>query len=80
MIKSFSGVTALHLTTSVHDVATFNALLSCPAALRYSNQFTNGSATMKIRPQKRRFCEFNGLPWQRPLSDHQMKQIYQALK
>jgi len=32
----------------LHDVATFNVLLSCPSPFRYSNRFRNGSATMKI--------------------------------
>jgi len=46
MSKGFSGVTTRNLTKFVHDVATSNALLNCPFAFRYSNQFQNCSATM----------------------------------
>ena len=33
MSKCFSKVTALNLTKFVHDVATFNAFLSCPSTI-----------------------------------------------
>ena len=72
MSKSFSGVTAPNLTKFVHDVTTFNALLSCPSAFWYSYPFRKGSATQKIfLREKRRSWEFNWLPWLRPLSDRQ---------
>jgi len=48
MSKHFSRVTASNLTNIVHDVATFNALLSYRLPFRYSNLFRNGSATKKI--------------------------------
>jgi len=43
MSKSFSRVTAQNLIMFVHDVATFDALLSCPLPFRYSNPFRNGA-------------------------------------
>jgi len=45
--KRFSEVTAPKITEFVHDVATFNVLLSCSLAFRYSYPFRNGSATNK---------------------------------
>ena len=69
--KRFSGVTAPNLTLFVHDVATFNMLPSCPSAFRYyvlKWQCNNEDWCEK----KRRFSDFNRLPWQRPLSDRQM--------
>jgi len=41
--KSFSGVTPPIVTVFAHDVVTFNALLTCPLAFRYSSPFQNGN-------------------------------------
>jgi len=40
MSKRNAGVTELNLTTFVYDVATFNALLTCLSAFRYTEAFT----------------------------------------
>jgi len=60
-----------NLTKFVPGVSWFNTLVCCPSAFRYSNPFRKCSATMKIGPQKRQFCDFNWLPWKRPLIDRQ---------
>jgi len=70
--QRFSGVTAPNLTEFIHDAATLNALISCLSAFRYSNPLLNGSAIIKIGREKRRFCVFNWLPWQRPLRDREV--------
>jgi len=73
VIKRFFGFTELNLTKFVHDVATFNMLLSCPSVFRYFNpiffrwQCDNKDSSAK----KRQFFVLNWLPWQRPLSDRQ---------
>ena len=61
-----------NLSVLLHDVATFNTLLSCPLLFRYSNLFCNGGATIKFFHEKCRFCDFNWLPWQRLLGNHQI--------
>ena len=50
--KRFSGITTPNITKSVHCVATFNMLLRCQLAFRYSNPFRNGSATKELFPRK----------------------------
>jgi len=46
--QKFLGVTAPNVTAFLHEVATFNALLSCPSMFPYTNLFWNGSTIMKI--------------------------------
>ena len=48
MSKWNCRVTKLDLTKFVHDVATFNAFLTCQSPFWYSNPFWNGSVTMKV--------------------------------
>ena len=64
--KRFSGVTQ-PITVFAHNVATFNALLSCPSPFRYSNPFWNGSATKKFSTKNADFPTFGGchgnVPW-----------------
>jgi len=65
-----SGVIIPNLTKILNNAEKFmqfNLLKS-----KYCNPFQNGSTTMKIGPQKRQFCDFNWLPWQRPLRHRKM--------
>jgi len=61
--------TAPNLTLSVHHVATFNALLSCPSIFQSVSEWQRDNEDWST---KRRFGDFNWLSWQRPLRDCQM--------
>ena len=66
--KRISGLTESNLNEFVHDVATFNLLLTCSSPFQYSNLFWNGCTTM---PPKTLIFRFQSL-WQPPLSDRQI--------
>ena len=65
----FAETTGPIFTKILHVIVAFVVLLYCAYTRRYTIPFPNGIAIKVIGPGKRRFFDFDWLPWQRPMKN-----------